>query len=75
MARHRAAFERHRGRAPVLLVHAPGDDRVPIAQSEAYLDVAGDRAELARVDGDHFTVIDPGDASWDLTMDWVAVHC
>lgn len=61
--------------APVLLVHAPGDDRVPIAQSEAYLAVAGDRAELARVDGDHLTVIDPGDASWDLTMEWVAGHC
>lgn len=60
---------------PVLLVHAPGDDNVPISQSEAYADRAGAQAELVRVDGDHFTVIDPGDASWELTMEWVAGRC
>lgn len=60
---------------PVLLVHAPADDRVPYAQSQAYDEVAGDRADLRRVDGDHFTVIDPADPSWSLTMDWIGRHC
>ena len=60
---------------PVLLVHGTGDDTVPVTQAEAYAEAAGDRAELRRVDGDHFTVIDPGDESWELTMDWIARHC
>lgn len=60
---------------PVLLVHAPADDNVPIAQSEAYAAVAGEPVELVRVDGDHFTVIDPRDPSWERTMDWVGARC
>jgi acetyl esterase/lipase len=56
-------------RAPVLCVHAPGDDVVPFAQSTAYVaaaTAAGGRAALRAVPGDHFTVIDPGDASWSI---------
>ena len=60
---------------PVLLVHGTGDDRVPMSQSDTYAEAAGAAADLRRVDGDHFTVIDPGDGSWDLTMDWVAQRC
>jgi acetyl esterase/lipase len=60
---------------PVLLVHAPEDTLVPFSQSEAYVEVAGERAELSPVPGDHFTVIDPGDPSWATTMDWVARTC
>ena len=60
---------------PVLLVHAPADDRVPFTQSEAYAEVAGDRADLRAVEGDHFTVIDPADASWSMTMEWIDQQC
>lgn len=60
---------------PVLLVHGTGDDNVPMTQSETYAEAAGDAADLRRVDGDHFTVVDPGDESWELTMDWIARHC
>lgn len=60
---------------PVLLVHARDDDRVPLSQSVAYAEVAGEAAQLSVVDGDHFTVIDPADASWDLAMDWIESRC
>ena len=60
---------------PVLLVHGRSDDNVPFSQSEAYAQAAGDRAELRPVEGDHFTVIDPGDDSWAATMDWIADTC
>lgn len=61
--------------APILLVHAPRDRLVPIEQSRAYLAAAPDHAELAEVDGDHFTVIDPADASWGQTVDWLDDRC
>jgi len=54
---------------PVLCVHARADDTVPIAQSEAYVAAAGDRARLVEVPGDHFTVIDPAHESWALVRD------
>lgn len=60
---------------PTLLVHARDDDRVPVSQSRAYADAAGEAAELALFDGDHFTVIDPADASWDRTMGWFEDRC
>lgn len=56
---------------PVLLVHAVEDDRVPVGQSRDYARRVGDHAALVEVGGDHFTVIDPADASWELTMDWI----
>jgi acetyl esterase/lipase len=49
---------------PVVCLHSPGDDEVPIAQSEAYVAAAGDRARLVRTEGDHYTLIDPASADW-----------
>jgi pimeloyl-ACP methyl ester carboxylesterase len=51
---------------PVLCVHARADDVVPIAQSSAYVAAARGRAVLAEVAGDHFSLIDPRDSSWEL---------
>jgi len=59
---------------PSLCVHAPGDENVPISQSEKFVAAAlaaGDDAELATVDGEHFAVIDPADPSWTLVLDWL----
>lgn len=58
--------------APVLCVHAAGDDTVPIAQAEAYVAAAaraGAAAVLREVPGDHFSVIDPVHPSWTLVRD------
>jgi acetyl esterase/lipase len=54
---------------PVLCVHARGDDTVPFSQSESYVAAAsrgGGQAVLREVPGDHYTLIDPADASWAL---------
>jgi acetyl esterase/lipase len=55
---------------PALLIHGDADDRVPIAQSRAYLAAAraaGDRCELAELPGvDHFALIDPDGPAWPL---------
>ncbi len=59
---------------PILCVHATGDGNVPIAQSQDFVAAAraaGDDAELATVEGDHFVVIDPGDPAWMLVLDWL----
>ncbi len=61
--------------APVLLVHAPADPLVPVEQSRTYAAAVGDRAELVEVAGDHFTVIDPRDDSWAVTLDWLGRTC
>jgi acetyl esterase/lipase len=50
---------------PILCVHARADDDVPITQSEAYV-ARGGQAMLHEVTGDHFAVIDPTHASWQL---------
>jgi fermentation-respiration switch protein FrsA (DUF1100 family) len=58
--------------APVLCVHGRADDVVPLAQSTAYVDTAhrtGSRATLVEVDGDHFTLIDPSSAAWQVVVD------
>jgi acetyl esterase/lipase len=55
---------------PVLCVHGRQDDVVPLVQSESYVEAAraaGARAELLVVDGDHFTVVDPGSDAWEQT--------
>ena len=57
--------------APVWCVHGRADDIVPLSQSQAYVDAAiatGARAELVQVEGDHFTVIDPGSEAWRRTV-------
>jgi hypothetical protein len=54
-------------RAAVRCVHARHDDRVPFAQSAAYVAAAraaGQDACLVEVDGDHFSVADPAAPSW-----------
>jgi acetyl esterase/lipase len=53
--------------AAVRCVHARNDDRVPFAQSVAYVEAAqaaGQDASLVEVDGDHFTVTDTSASSW-----------
>ena len=40
-------------------VHAPGDDLVPLSQSETYVAAAGSGARLVRFDGGHFEHLDP----------------
>ena len=57
---------------PVWCVHGNDDTIVPISQSEAYVAAAtsaGSTAELVRVDGDHFVVIDPASAAWARTLE------
>jgi acetyl esterase/lipase len=58
--------------APVVCVHAPADDTVNFAQSEAYVAAAlaaGGDARLIRAGGDHFTLIDPDSPDWQLVLD------
>lgn len=48
---------------PTVLVHGPGDGRVPIALSRDYARTHG--VPLVEVDGaDHFAVVDPESAAW-----------
>ena len=57
---------------PVLCVHAPADDTVPIAQSEAYVAAAratGAAAALRTVPGDHYSLIDPAAPAWTVVRD------
>jgi acetyl esterase/lipase len=52
---------------PVLCVHTPDDDDVPLWQSESYVAAvsnAGGAAALRVVGGDHYTVIDPLSPAW-----------
>lgn len=44
---------------PTLCVHAPGDDLVPLSQSEAYVAAAGGQARLVTFEGGHFEHLDP----------------
>ena len=56
---------------PVMCVHAPADNVVPIGQSVEYVTAAtaaGATATLHQVPGDHFTVIDPTSAAWALVV-------
>jgi acetyl esterase/lipase len=56
---------------PVWCVHGEDDTTVPIGQSEGYVEAAtaaGARAELVRVSGDHFVVIDPTSDAWAKTL-------
>jgi len=61
---------------PLLAVHGDADDRVPISQSERFIEAAraaGDRAVLVALPGvDHFAVIDPAHGSWDAVRRFVA---
>jgi acetyl esterase/lipase len=59
---------------PILCVHGQADDVVPVSQSERFVAAAraaGDDAELALVDGDHFVVIDPSSDAWRAVLNWL----
>nr|WP_269091142.1 alpha/beta hydrolase [Actinopolymorpha cephalotaxi] len=52
---------------PVCCVHGRSDLVVPVGQSRRYVRAAaaaGDHASLVEVDGDHFSLIDPGSPGW-----------
>lgn len=56
---------------PVWCVHGDQDGNVPISQSVTYVaaaKAAGAQAELVRVHGDHFVVIDPSTDAWARTV-------
>lgn len=51
---------------PSVLVHAPGDNLVPLRQSETYVaaaTAAGDDSRLVRSDGGHFEHLDPASSA------------
>jgi acetyl esterase/lipase len=55
--------------AAVLCVHSRSDREVPFAQSTAYVaasTAAGGRAALHETTGDHFALIDPAAADWQI---------
>ena len=57
---------------PVWCVHGIDDEVVPLGQSEGYVvdaTAAGARAEIVRVEGDHFVVIDPGSPAWQAQLE------
>ena len=56
---------------PVWCVHGVDDTIVPLGQSEGYVvdaQAAGAQAEVLRVPGDHFAVIDPTSEAWAATV-------
>lgn len=56
---------------PVTCIHGIDDDIVPISQSIGYVEranQAGGNADLIRVEGDHFVVIDPSSQAWVRTL-------
>ena len=60
---------------PVWCVHGDRDTVVPLNQSTNYVaaaNAAGAAAQLIRVDGDHFTLIDPTSAAWARTLETLA---
>jgi acetyl esterase/lipase len=60
---------------PVVCVHAPADDEVPIAQSEYYVAAAasaGADARLVPAAGDHYTLIDVRSPDWQLCVEAVS---
>jgi len=60
---------------PVVCVHAPADDEVPYAMSEAYVaaaTTAGADARMVRASGDHYTLIDPASPDWHLAVTAIA---
>ena len=62
---------------PVLCVHGEQDTTVPLEQSRRYAaaaQAAGDRVEVAVVEGDHMAVIDVTGEAWRRTVDWLAAR-
>jgi acetyl esterase/lipase len=62
---------------PVLLVHAEGDEVVPLEQSQRYesaASAAGDPVELTTGPGDHMAVIDPEHELWRVAVRFLERH-
>jgi dipeptidyl aminopeptidase/acylaminoacyl peptidase len=58
--------------AAVLCLHSRADDAVPFAYSERYVTAAaraGGTAWLHETGGDHFSLIDPDSADWQVAAD------
>ncbi|MEO6604424.1 MAG: alpha/beta hydrolase [Aeromicrobium sp.] len=58
-------------KVPVRCIHGMDDDIVPISQSIGYVEranTAGADAELLRIEGDHFVLIDPSSQAWVRTL-------
>jgi fermentation-respiration switch protein FrsA (DUF1100 family) len=53
-------------------VHAPGDDLVPLSQSETYVAAAGSAARLVTFDGGHFEHLDPANEACRLMREALA---
>lgn len=54
---------------PVLCLHSRADEDVPFSQSENYVAAAGGSARLVETPGDHYSMIDPATADWQLALD------
>lgn len=57
---------------PVWCVHGVDDVIVPLGQSEGYVvdaQAAGAQAQIVRVQGDHFVVIDPSSEAWTAQLE------
>ena len=60
---------------PVVLVHGPDDEVVPVSLADDYAVAAlaaGDEVEVVRTDGDHMAVIDPRHAAWEAILQRLA---
>ena len=56
---------------PVHCIHGTADVNVPISQSREYVaaaKAAGATAELTKVDGEHFVLVDPTSGVWQQTL-------
>ncbi len=56
---------------PVICLHAPDDDMVPMSQSVGYVRAAsraGAQADLVEVTGGHFDLIEPGSSAWSQVL-------
>jgi acetyl esterase/lipase len=61
--------------AIVRCVHSRSDDRVPYAQSVTYTEAAavlGQDAQLAEVEGTHFSIADPSSTAWPRVLQAIA---
>ena len=66
----RYAFAAVAPRVPQVIVHGALDDTVPLDLSRTYADATGARL-IEPANGDHFTVIDPGNSDWPLAREAV----
>ncbi|WP_448616372.1 alpha/beta hydrolase family protein [Modestobacter sp. URMC 112] len=63
--------------ADVLCVHGTADTAVPTGHSERYAaaaTAAGDTVEVALLDCDHMSLIDPAGAGWERALTWLSAR-